>query len=95
MIRYVVTDDTICGKPVYIAKDEADAARFLDKKEGEFKKKGQTIERQNSLYLRCTSHNNFQTFEVKACVSWEPDSVEVPFQEVLDANSLNNVKPRS
>lgn len=68
--RYVVTDDTIVGKPVYVAADEKDAALFLDEKEQMAKLEGQTTDRQNSLtlYVRGKSNYTYRVFAVPSSV---------------------------
>lgn len=71
MTRYVVVKDTICGRPIYVASDEADAARFLDRIEKDTTMKA---ERRNSLFLRLSGSNHYDTYEVHAVPSWEPDT---------------------
>lgn len=71
MKRYVVTEGSFSGKPVYVAKDEADAARYLDKIQRE--RGGSSFERQNSLTLVLTGGSRYEPWRVVAVESWEGD----------------------
>jgi hypothetical protein len=62
--RFVVMDDVTMGRPVYVAVDEADAARWLDAREAVLRKEGMTIERHNSLTLSVTAPNRYKTYRV-------------------------------
>lgn len=73
MNRFVVVDDTIMGRPVYVAADEADASRYLKQQADILLKEGKTITFDNSLTMRVTSLLIYRTFRVVACPSWEPD----------------------
>ena len=83
MIRYVVMKDRSFGQPVYIASDEADAARYLDELQSEAMTNG-NYERRNSLTLTIKQGRDYHcTYEVVRCESWEQDPVVLETQEQL------------
>lgn len=73
MFRYVVMKDLTCGKPVYVASSEQDAALFLDGVEAE--SKGKTCERENSLTLTVSGKGDgyWKRYFVVKVKSWEPE----------------------
>lgn len=71
MKRCVVIEGSICSKPVYIARNEEDAAAFLDAQEKKQERLGATVVRINSLHLQYRTGGMYQTLEVYLTPSWE------------------------
>lgn len=72
-MRYVVMKDVCLARPCYVARDEADASRFLDTIEAAKLLKGLTVERQNSLTLRVTGNSVYDRWETIATPSFDDE----------------------
>jgi len=74
MVRYVVMKDRTLGTPVYIARDESDAAKFLDEVQLSVKNTSYKVERSNSLTLSISGHTEWSNYYVVKCKTWEVDT---------------------